>query len=69
MSDTSPNRIADIRRDYKLARLDEGSVASDPLTQFGHWFDDVLKADLHDTNSMTLATVGLAVVLRPVSYC
>jgi pyridoxamine 5'-phosphate oxidase len=51
--------LADLRRDYKLARLDETSVQADPIAQFRSWFDDVLRAELPDANAMTLATIGL----------
>lgn len=51
--------LADLRRDYKLARLDETSVQADPIAQFRVWFDDVLRAELPDANAMTLATIGL----------
>lgn len=51
--------LADLRRDYKLARLDEASVQTDPIAQFRVWFDDVLRAELPDANAMTLATIGL----------
>ena len=50
--------IADLRREYARARLDEGSVGTDPLTEFGRWFDEALKAQVLEANAMTLATAS-----------
>ncbi|MEP6689246.1 MAG: pyridoxamine 5'-phosphate oxidase, partial [Gemmatimonadales bacterium] len=30
--------IADLRRDYARARLDEADVSHDPLVEFARWF-------------------------------
>ena len=30
--------IADLRREYARARLDEKSVSSDPMVEFARWF-------------------------------
>jgi pyridoxamine 5'-phosphate oxidase len=48
--------IADLRREYARARLDEREVDPDPLTQFRKWFDDAERADLPEPTAMTLAT-------------
>lgn len=48
--------IADLRREYAHARLDEHEVDADPLSQFRKWFDDALRAELLEPNAMTLAT-------------
>jgi pyridoxamine 5'-phosphate oxidase len=48
--------IADIRKDYKLESLNESDVALDPITQFGHWWEEALKSDIDEVNAMTLAT-------------
>ena len=48
--------IADLRREYARARLDERDVASDPFVQFQQWFDDARRAELPEANAMTLAT-------------
>ena len=50
--------IADLRRSYERAELDESQVAPDPLTQFNTWFHEALKAEVPEPNAMTLATVG-----------
>lgn len=54
---TEPN-IADLRKSYERAELDEESSRSDPLEQFGFWFQQALDAQLPEPNAMTLATVG-----------
>lgn len=49
--------VADLRRNYVAGTLDEENALTDPLEQFAVWFDDALKADIHEPNAMTLATV------------
>jgi pyridoxamine 5'-phosphate oxidase len=50
--------IADLRKSYERAELDEQSCESDPLRQFERWFQQALSAQLPEPNAMTLATVG-----------
>ena len=50
--------LADLRKSYERAELDEHSCAADPLQQFSTWLDEALKAELPEPNAMTLATVG-----------
>lgn len=50
--------IADLRKDYKLASLDEADIERDPITQFEKWLDEAIKADLPEPTAMTLATVN-----------
>jgi len=50
--------ISDLRREYSMRALTEGQAASDPIIQFGSWFDEAVKAQLLDVNAMTLATVS-----------
>jgi pyridoxamine 5'-phosphate oxidase len=52
------NDIARLRRSYERARLDESASHSDPLQQFGRWFQQALDAQVPEPNAMTLATVG-----------
>ena len=49
--------IADLRRSYEQAELDEAGAASAPLQQFDRWFNEALAAKLPEPNAMTLATV------------
>ena len=48
--------IANLRRDYKLASLDESDVTALPLPQFDKWFKEALNAELPEPNAMTLAS-------------
>jgi pyridoxamine 5'-phosphate oxidase len=50
--------LADLRKSYERAELDEASSADDPLRQFQSWLDHAIKAELPEPNAMTLATVG-----------
>lgn len=51
------NNLADLRRDYALAQLDEDSIAVDPIEQFHRWMNEARHAELPEPNAMTLATV------------
>jgi pyridoxamine 5'-phosphate oxidase len=48
--------IADLRREYARARLDEKSVSSDPMVEFARWFAEAQDAQVEEVNAMTLAT-------------
>ena len=50
--------IANLRKNYEKAELDENASAPDPLDQFRLWFDQALQGQLPEPNAMTLATVG-----------
>ena len=52
--------LADLRRDYALARLDEDSVDADPNRQFQSWLEEALRAEVIEPNAMTLATADRA---------
>ncbi|CAG1018123.1 pyridoxamine 5'-phosphate oxidase [Burkholderiaceae bacterium] len=52
------NSIADLRKSYERAELDEQASEPDPLKQFDRWFQQALAAQLPEPNAMTLATVG-----------
>jgi pyridoxamine 5'-phosphate oxidase len=54
----NPIDIADLRKSYERADLDESASRSDPLEQFGLWLQQALDAKLPEPNAMTLATVG-----------
>ncbi|KAG4069292.1 hypothetical protein HA402_012145 [Bradysia odoriphaga] len=49
-------KIADLRKDYQLASLDESDVAAYPLPQFGKWWDEAIGSEIDEANAMTLAT-------------
>jgi pyridoxamine 5'-phosphate oxidase len=48
--------LADLRKEYTRAGLTESAADPDPIEQFRRWFGEVVKADLHEPNAMTLAT-------------
>lgn len=50
--------IADIRREYARARLDEKSVSHDPMVEFARWFAEAQEAQVEEVNAMTLATAS-----------
>ena len=50
--------IADLRKSYERAELDESASRAEPLAQFGRWFEQALGAQVPEPNAMTLATVG-----------
>jgi len=52
------DRVADLRKDYGQASLDESEVADDPIAQFTRWFEEALKAEVNEPNAMSVATVG-----------
>jgi pyridoxamine 5'-phosphate oxidase len=50
--------VAQLRKSYERAELDESASASNPLDQFRLWFEQAVGAALPEPNAMTLATVG-----------
>ena len=52
------HRIADLRKSYERAELDENAAAERPLAQFETWLKQAIDAQLPEPNAMTLATVG-----------
>ena len=50
--------LADLRREYASRALTEADALDDPIQQFSLWFGEALKAELLDTNAMTLATAS-----------
>lgn len=49
-------KIADLRKDYKLATLDESDIAPYPLAQFDKWWQEAIHSEIDEANAMTLAT-------------
>lgn len=54
------NEIADIRKDYKLASLEEADVAANPIDQFTRWWNEAVASQIDEVNAMTLATANAA---------
>ena len=50
--------IADLRKSYERAELNEDASHADPLHQFGQWLDEAIASEVPEPNAMTLATVG-----------
>ena len=50
--------LADIRKDYRLASLNEADVDQSPFKQFEKWFTEALAAKVLEANAMTLATIN-----------
>jgi pyridoxamine 5'-phosphate oxidase len=53
---TPPVSIAELRREYARARLDEQNVSHDPIVEFARWFAEAQEAQVEEPNAMTLAT-------------
>lgn len=49
--------LADLRKSYERAELDEHASHADPTQQFEMWLQQALEAQLPEPNAMTLATV------------
>ena len=50
--------IADLRKNYERAELDETASAADPLQQFDRWLNEAISSEVPEPNAMTLATVS-----------
>ena len=51
---------ADLRVEYKRSELDESHADADPVAQFSIWWDEATKAQVRESNAMTLATADAA---------
>jgi pyridoxamine 5'-phosphate oxidase len=61
---SEPNTtIADLRKSYERAELNEDASKAEPLDQFDQWLKEAIAAEVPEPNAMTLATV--ASDLRP----
>ena len=52
--------IAQLRKNYTFGQLSETEVSLNPLDLFQIWFDQAVKAECPEPNSMTLATADSA---------
>jgi pyridoxamine 5'-phosphate oxidase len=50
--------IADLRKSYERAELNEDASHADPLKQFDQWLNEAISAEVPEPNAMTVATVG-----------
>jgi pyridoxamine 5'-phosphate oxidase len=62
-SSTLAQTLAQTRKSYESASLNESDSHADPLTQFEQWLGEAIKSEIPEPNAMTLATV--ASNLRP----
>ncbi len=60
MTDPKPqaSSIADLRKSYERAELNEQASQADPFIQFDQWLKEAIAAQVPEPNAMTLATVG-----------
>jgi pyridoxamine 5'-phosphate oxidase len=54
----SKSRLADMRRDYGRAGLNEAEAPDAPLALWERWFEEARRAGLVEPNAMVLATAG-----------
>ena len=57
MSEPTQN-IADLRKSYERAELNEEASHADPLKQFDQWLNEAISGQVPEPNAMTLATVA-----------
>ena len=50
--------LADLRKSYERAELNEDASHANPLDQFSQWMNEAIAAEVPEPNAMTLATVG-----------
>ena len=50
--------IAQLRKSYERAELNESASKANPTDQFEQWLNEALTAQVPEPNAMTLATVG-----------
>ncbi len=50
--------LADLRKNYERAQLNEEASHADPLQQFEQWLQEAISAQVPEPNAMTLATVA-----------
>ena len=55
----APLNLADIRQVYQKQSLLEGTVDSNPLDQFKHWWDEVIQSGIDEPNAMNLSTCSI----------
>ena len=48
-----------LRSEYSKASLDVSSILTDPIKQFGKWFQEALEAKVLEPNAMNLATINV----------
>ena len=54
------DRLADLRRDYKRARLEPEDLGPDPIAAFERWFSEARASEAIEPNAMALGTADEA---------
>jgi len=54
--DKTSHDLAQMRKSYEQADLDESHVVPEPVAQFHRWFDEAVRAKALEPNAMTVAT-------------
>lgn len=57
MDESSHKDLRKVRREYRLDRLDEGQLPSEPMALFGSWMEEARQSGNPDPTAMTLSTV------------
>ena len=52
------SHIANLRKSYERAELDEAASQADPMQQFDQWLKEAIASEVPEPNAMTLATVS-----------
>lgn len=50
--------LADLRKSYERAELNEDASHANPLQQFDRWLQEAIRGEIPEPNAMTVATVG-----------
>jgi len=50
--------LADLRKSYERAELNEDASHANPLQQFDQWLQEAIRGEIPEPNAMTVATVG-----------
>lgn len=58
MSGQPQEDLGRLRREYGDHGLDTPDLSDDPVVMFRRWFDDAVRAGLHEPNAMVVATVS-----------
>lgn len=51
-------KVADLRKSYERAQLDEAASQADPAKQFDQWLEEAIQAGVPEPTAMTLATIA-----------
>jgi pyridoxamine 5'-phosphate oxidase len=55
---TTMSHIANLRKSYERAELNESASSADPMQQFDQWLKEAIDSEVPEPNAMTVATVS-----------